>query len=166
MRKFHKCSHDNCQNNATWIYMPGYSGGGSPYSCDEHVHRGCSCNTYSINEKYRDLPHENEIEGKDWKWLKKGDDSFGFDVKEDKTYWHYIDERCRPYPCCEYESSERGFVTEEYEKWLEEKVKEIGYDLLKDEVVLKQNSFKEHGEYFWSDELIEKVEKIIKENEH
>lgn len=163
MRKYHKCGYDDCQNDAKWIYMPGYSGGGSPFSCDEHVHRGCSCNTHSINEEYRDLPGEREIEGKDWEWIKKGDDRFDFDI-EDKTYWHYIDEKGRPYPCCEYGWEEKGFVTEEYEKLLEEKVKEMGYDLLKDEVVLNQNWFKETGEYFWSEELIEKVETLIKEN--
>jgi len=161
MRKYHKCGHNDCENNANWIYMPGYSGGGSPFSCDEHVHRGCSCNTHSINEEYRDLPGKNEIEGIDWEWIKVGDDSFGFDITEEKSYWCHIDEKGRPYPCCEYSWEEKGFVTEEYEKYLEEKCKEIGYDLLTDEVVLNQNWFKEHGEYFWSDELIEKIEKII-----
>ena len=47
---------------------------------------------------------------------------------------------------------------------VEYKCKEIGYDLLTDEVVINQNWFKEHGEYFWSDELIEKIEKIIEGN--
>ena len=42
-------------------------------------------------------------------------------------------------------------------------MKEIGYDLLTDEIVQNQNWFKEHGEYFWSDEWKEQVEKIIGE---
>jgi len=163
MRKYEKCGHDGCENDAKWCYDPGYSSGCSPYFCDDHVHRGCSCNTYSIKEEYRDLPKKTEIEGVDWEWLKVDDQNSDYEIKVEKTYWRYIDEKGRPYPCCEYTSEEKGFVTEEYEQWLEEKCKEIGYDLLTDEIVLNQNWFKEHGEYFWSDELIEKVEKIIEE---
>lgn len=166
MRKYEKCGHDDCQNDALWVYMPGYSGGGSPYSCDEHVHRGCSCNTYSVKEEYDNLPHPNEIEGIDWEWLKKGDDTFDFDITEEKSYWHHIDEKGRPYPCCEYSSEVFGFLTEEYEKFLEQKCKEISYDLHKDEIVLNQQWFKERSEPVWTDELVEKIEMIIKEKEN
>ena len=160
MRKFHKCGYEDCQNDAKWLYMPGYSSGCSPFVCDEHVSRGCSCNTHSVNEEYRDLPSENEIEGVDWEWLKIGDDRVEFLIENEKEYWWSLDNG-RPYPCSEYEWSESGFVTEEYTKWLEERCKEIGYNLLEDEVVLNQNWCFKSGEYFWSDELIEKVEKII-----
>lgn len=161
MEKYHKCGNVDCNNIAKWLYMPGYSDGGSPFSCDEHVPRGCSCNINSVKEEYRNLPDENEIEGVDWEWIKVGDESVGFDVTKEKVYWRHIDEKGRPYPCCEYTSEENGFVKEEYEKYLEEKCKEIGYDLLTDDIVTNQIWFKEEGEYFWSDELIEKIEKII-----
>ena len=34
----------DCGKIAVWDYMPGYFGGGNSYSCDDCVHRGCSCN--------------------------------------------------------------------------------------------------------------------------
>jgi hypothetical protein len=58
----------------------------------------------------------------------------------------------------------KGFVTEEYEKYLEDECERIGYNILEDEIVFNQNWFIETGEYFWSDELIEKLEKIIEEH--
>lgn len=161
MKKFEKCCREGCNNIATWCYMPSESF----YICDDHVNRGCSCNTYSIKEEYRNLPEDSEIEGKDWEWLKVDDQNSDYEIKEEKTYWRYLDEKGRPYPCCEYDSSENGYITEEYEKYLEYKCKEMGYNLLEDEIVLNQNWFKETGEYFWSDELIEKIEKIIEEND-
>ena len=163
IQKFEKCANPECPNTAQWIYMPGFGDGSSPYVCDDCVHRGCSCNARSVNEEYRDLPGENEIEGVDWEWLKVNDERASFIIKNEKEYWWHLDNG-RPYPCCEYEWSENGFVTEEYEKYLEIKCKEIGYDILSDDVVKSQNWFIETGEYFWSDELIEKIEKIIEQH--
>jgi hypothetical protein len=171
MRKYHKCGHDDCEKDAQYCYAPGYSSGCSPYFCDEHVPRGCAhCNLENINENrfygedenMPDYLPEGGVEGVDWEWVNKID---GVKSEIPKNYyWQYLD-KGREYPCSEYDYSEKGFVTEEYEQYLEHYCKEINYDLLQDEIVQNQNWFKEHGEYFWSDELIEKVEKIIKEND-
>ena len=44
--KYEKC---DCGKKAVWVYMPGYSGGSNPYSCDDCIidpdnKIGCSCN--------------------------------------------------------------------------------------------------------------------------
>ena len=75
-------------NYAKWIYMPGYIDGGNPYSCDNCVHRGCSC-----NYNYNTLP---DTEDYPFKWI------------DDKT-WVSVDEQGREYPCAEYCWSEDGF---------------------------------------------------------
>lgn len=151
----------DCLKIANWCYSPGYGDGSSPYVCDDCVNRGCSCNTHSIDEEYRDLPGDTEIEGIDWEWLKVGDEEIDFEIKEPKTYWWHLDEKQRPYPCCEYTYEENGFHTEEYEKFLEVECKRIGYDILSDEKERKW--FDEFGHIVWTNDLIEKIEKIIEE---
>ena len=85
----------NCGKTASWIYMPGYIEGGNPYSCDDCVHRGCSCNHRYV--EMNDDPYSSDsIEGKDWKWVEPG-------------IWTYIDEQGREYPCAEYHYSKDGF---------------------------------------------------------
>ena len=98
MVELQKC---DCGKVAVWVYMPGYSGGGNSFSCDDCVHRGCSCNEYSIVPEHYHPPGGIEpdgFEGKDWIW-----------VNEEKTSWCYIDENGRRYPCCEYGYDEEGF---------------------------------------------------------
>ncbi len=85
--------------------MPGYSGGGNPYSCDSCVPRGCECNHRYIDVNAYHPPLETpELpdgeEGVDWKWI----------VKD--SSWTYIDEKGREYPCCEYMYDEEGFDIE------------------------------------------------------
>lgn len=100
---------------AVWLYMPGYSGGGNPYSCDECVmspenKNGCSCN-WNYAKPQEGLPTDlpEGIEGKDWRWVvSKEDEGMGILTKED-GYWINLDEKGRPYPCVEYEYSEEGF---------------------------------------------------------
>lgn len=99
--QYEKC---DCGQKATWIYMPGFREG-SPFFCDDCVHRGCSCNEYSIVNEHYHPPggihpnlEEDGIEGIDWKW-----------TNEEKTTWCRIDEKGRQYPCCEYEYDEEGF---------------------------------------------------------
>ena len=46
----------DCGNPAKWIYMPGYSGGGNSFSCDDCVPRGCSCNEYSTKPEHYHPP--------------------------------------------------------------------------------------------------------------
>ena len=99
----------DCGKVAVWCYMPGYSGGDSPYHCDECVNRGCSCNhRYVSVEAYHppldnpDLPSELDgVENVDWKWC-----------DEEKTHWTHIDSKGREYPCCEYMYDEDGFDIE------------------------------------------------------
>jgi hypothetical protein len=104
-KQFEKC---DCGQKATWIYMPGYSSGCSPYFCDECVHRGCSCNEYSVVAEHYHPPggispdEEDGKEGVDWIW-----------TNEEKTSWANIDSRGRRWPCCEYEFDEEGFEIEE-----------------------------------------------------
>jgi hypothetical protein len=92
-QKFELC---HCGKIAQWIYMPGYSGGRSPYSCDDCVPRGCSCNSYSVNEEYYEPPTgEEDI---DWQWCDPNGDP---DINNKKEYYQNLDNG-RPYPCCEY----------------------------------------------------------------
>lgn len=100
---------------AVWLYMPGYSGGGNPFSCDECVvspedKNGCSCN-WNYAKPQDGLPTDlpEGIEGKDWRWVvSEEDEGMGMITKED-GYWIDLDEKGRPYPCAEYEYSEEGF---------------------------------------------------------
>lgn len=104
----------DCGAEAKWVYMPGFSGGGNSYICDDCVSSpediGCSCcwNTALEQEGLpQDLPEG--VEGKDWRWVEhEGDEYLGKIIKED-GYWLNLDERGRPYPCVEYEYDEDGF---------------------------------------------------------
>jgi len=98
MEQFEKC---DCGNKATWLYMPGFREG-SPFFCDECVHRGCSCNHRYVDVNAYHPPLENPdmpegIEGVDWKWI------------EPNKIWCSIDDKGREWPCCEYEYDEEGF---------------------------------------------------------
>ena len=85
---------DNCDAPAVWFYMPG-----DYQRCDEHVHRGCSCNhryvspdAYHPPLKEPDAPYSEGDENIDWKWL-----------SEEKTHWCRIDSQGREWPCCEWD---------------------------------------------------------------
>jgi hypothetical protein len=90
----------NCNKKmAVWDYMPGYSGGGNSYSCDNCISspddEGCSCNYH-----YTESGDEPEgVEGKDWRWIQY-------------NIWIKLDEQGRPYPCAEYWYSEEGWEVE------------------------------------------------------
>lgn len=99
----------DCGKVAVWCYMPGYSGGGNPNSCDDCVNRGCDCNhNYVDVNAYHPALEDPYLpegeEGKDWKWIEKG------------VEWADIDEKGREYPCCEYMYSEDGWDKEEHEE--------------------------------------------------
>lgn len=90
MSEVEKC--DDCDSPAVWFYMPG-----DYQRCDEHVHRGCSCNEYSIvAEHYHPpggiRPDEDTREGVDWIW-----------TNEEKTSWANVDSKGRRWPCCEWD---------------------------------------------------------------
>jgi len=89
----------DCGKTAVWCYMPGFSSGDNPHSCDDCVHRGCSCNHNYLAEEYENNPIG--IENVDWKWIEK-------DVS-----WTPIDEKGREYPCVEYMYDEDGWEIDE-----------------------------------------------------
>ena len=100
---------------AKWVYMPGYSSGDNPYSCDDCVmpdndKLGCSCNWRVLLEQ-EGLPTDEPdgIENIDWKRVVNEDDGYNPTITLDDGYWQLVDERGRPYPCVEYDYSEDGF---------------------------------------------------------
>ena len=93
-----------CGNRAVWVYMPGYSSGDNPYSCDDCVPRGCECNYHYHDVNLYHPPLDSPamstgIENEDWKW------------KEERV-WCFIDEKGREYPCSEYDYDPDGFERE------------------------------------------------------
>lgn len=93
----------DCGKLAVWCYVPGYRDGSSPYVCDDCVNRECECGHRYIDPHSYDPPLESEdhpigIEGVDWIW-----------VSYEKKAWQKIDEKGRPYPCCEYHYDQDGF---------------------------------------------------------
>ena len=110
--KYQKC---DCGKKAVWVYMPGYSGNANPYHCDDCVvdpdnKIGCSCNWHYSKEQEGlpvDLPEG--VEGVDWAWVEHPGDEYVDEIKKEEGFWIYLDERGRPYPCCEYDYDEDGF---------------------------------------------------------
>jgi len=89
----------DCGKIAVWLYMPGYSNGGNSFSCDDCVHRGCSCNHryVDINTYHPPLDNPEGEEGVDYKWIEKD------------IVWCWIDDKGREYPCAEYDYDEDGY---------------------------------------------------------
>ena len=95
----HKCCE--CNIRAVWYYMPDYEDKVEKenYYCEDHVPRGCSCNSRYTNSDIGDDDCEIPTdEDKPWKWK-----------DEEKGEWCLIDEENREHPCCEYWYSESGF---------------------------------------------------------
>ena len=92
----------DCGKMAEWCYMPGYSSGESPYSCDDCVtsvdYDGCSCNWHYL--KYE---QPKGIEGKDFRFI------ISEDITKEDGIWIHLDEKGRPYPCAEYSYDKEGF---------------------------------------------------------
>ena len=141
------CSHKDCNQLATWFYMPSTDEPINPYYCENHVYRGCSCTDNYVNEDYPNNPIG--IENKDWKWVEKN------------VSWCHLDSKGREWPCCEYDNSETGYYSDEYQQYLEDKCKELNYNILEKHPEEKKY-FIEYGEIIWSDDLIEKIEKELK----
>jgi len=165
MIKKEKC---DCGKDAVWCYMPGFSNGDSPYFCDDCIStkegNGCSCNWHNINDNrnYSDGKDQTDnlpegIEGVDWRWVIS--DDFDEPITKESGFWVNLDEKQRPYPCCEYGYQENGFYTKEYEDFLESECKRVGYNILSDPKEHKW--FEEFGYIVWTNELIEKIENII-----
>lgn len=94
---------------AVWCYIPSSDRMKEEdrYYCDDCISspedNGCSCNWHYTNiNAYHPPLDEPEIpegeEGKDWRWVDKSDGS-----------WQYLDDKGRPYPCCEYWHDEEGW---------------------------------------------------------
>ena len=100
---------EECRSIATWYFM---SGGG--FYCDDCVSRNCECN-------WMWYPNETPegVEGVDWQWVKTevkyydGDADVEFEElsKSELSPFQYLDEKRRPYPCCEYDYSPEGYST-------------------------------------------------------
>jgi hypothetical protein len=147
MKKKHICSHKNCSEIATWYYMPATDKPVEPYYCDSHVYRGCSCNYNHVNEDYPNNPIG--VENIDFKWIKTNE------------VWVSIDESGRQYPCIEFDNSETGYYTNEYEQYLEQKCIERGYDILINNPD-EQKFYEQFGHIVWTGDLIKKIEKELK----
>lgn len=99
----------DCGSVAQWLYMPSSERNFNPYVCDDCISsvddQGCSCNWYYTDVNAYHPPLDNPelpegVEGKDWCWVPS---------HKDQGAWQYLDEKGRPYPCCEYWYNDEGF---------------------------------------------------------
>lgn len=85
------------KNIATYAYLPGFIDNSNPYFCEDCISDvdsiPCSCNYH-----YTKYQKPEGIENIDWRWISSKKDIF-----------INLDERGRPYPCCEYDYSENGY---------------------------------------------------------
>jgi len=115
----------DCGKMAVWWYMPGYSGKGNGYHCDDCISSpedmGCTCNfrytkvedtnVFSSGDssfEEPDLP--KGIEGKNWRWVIHEGDNYWRKMTKEDGIWQTLDERGRPYPCAEYMYDKTGFT--------------------------------------------------------
>jgi len=139
----HLCS---CGKIAQWIYIPS---GDDKYWCDDCISspddKGCSCNWCDYESE---KPHGEE--NKDWRFIPS---------YKEQTTWEYLDEKGRPYPCCEYEYVENGFdikvklfLTDEQKEWIRNIPQDISWckcDIyLKDGTCLEEKWITDQS-YFW-----------------
>jgi hypothetical protein len=99
----------DCGAMAQWHYDPSSSEKFNHYICDDCISspedEGCSCNWHytDVNAYYPALDNpelpEGE-EGKDWQWVQN---------HKEEGAWQYLDEKGRPYPCCEFWYEKDGF---------------------------------------------------------
>lgn len=136
----HLCN--KCGKIAQWIYIPS----GEKYWCDDCISSpddiGCSCNSHFANINAEPEIPEG-IEGVDWRWVNK-----------EEGEWQKLDEKGRPYPCCEYDFSEsfdievKLFLTKEQKESIKDIPQECDWckcdiflkngTILKDEWVVKK----------------------------
>jgi len=104
MDNLQKC---DCGKTAVYTYMPASDSSENPYYCDDCIsdenNDGCSCNWHWIGtnasvEDAWEIELPEGVEGKDWRW-----------VNDKKEYWISLDDRGRPYPCCEFDYDENGY---------------------------------------------------------
>ena len=97
-KRFHKWC--KCNNIAKWYYMPFTDRPTERFFCNEHVPRGCMCNSCHIEED--GLPKDDNII-----WL-----------NEEHTLYEYLDEKGRRSPCCEFDYDENGQEYIERDKFI------------------------------------------------
>lgn len=101
----------DCGKVAVWCYMPGYSGGSSPYYCDDCISSpediGCSCNWYY--SKSRESEQPEGIEDVNWRWVEHPGSKHMLEIKKEEGIWVKLDEKGRPHPCAEYWYDDDGF---------------------------------------------------------
>ena len=106
--KKEKC---DCGAQAVWCYSPGYSKGDNPYSCDDCVHRGCTCNWENVVNTDLNVSNLPTDEDKPWKWIITDKDSHYGEIIEGEI-WVRLDDKGREYPCVEYDYEPDGFDDE------------------------------------------------------
>lgn len=103
----------DCGKISVWCYMPGYSGGGNPYVCDDCVSSpndvGCSCNWHYSKGEEIDKPEG--IENVHWRWVEHPGNEHLIEIKKEEGIWVKLDKKGRPHPCAEYTYDEDGFDT-------------------------------------------------------
>ena len=115
----------DCGKIAVYVYMPGFSGGGNPYFCEDCITSpndiGCSCNWHHTDINAYHPPIDNPelpegVEGKDWRWVEHPGDEYMKKITKEDGVWQYLDEQGRPYPCVEYFYDKDGFDDSEEEE--------------------------------------------------
>jgi hypothetical protein len=103
----------DCGKISVWCYMPGYSGGGNPYVCDDCVSSpndvGCSCNWHY--SKGEEIDEPEGIENVHWRWVEHPGNEHLIEIKKEEGIWVKLDKKGRPHPCAEYTYDEDGFDT-------------------------------------------------------
>lgn len=145
----------DCGSIAQWHYDPSSSEESNDYICDDCISspedEGCSCNWHYKNAYYSELPEGEE--GKDWRWVPN---------HKEEGAWQYIDEKGKPYPCCEFSYEKYGFDIQ-VELFLSEAQKELikdfkeKYDCIECDIYLKNGTTLEKEwiydkSYFWVNE--------------
>lgn len=144
----------DCGKIAQWYYMPSTDKEYNKYHCDDCISspddEGCSCNWRYLLVDAQEPEIPSGIEGEDWRWVPNHKESGA---------WQYLDEKGRPYPCCEYDFQEEGydvevklFLTDEQKEWIKDIPQE--HDWCKCDIYLKDGScLKEEWitdkSYFW-----------------
>lgn len=120
-KSFHKCE---CGCIATYWYMPAsdiYKD--SRYFCEDCISskddKGCSCNYHwwGLNPSEEDaweVEIPEGIENVNWRWVDGSDRT-----------WINLDEKGRPYACCEYDFDHNGYELERKLELTESQISEI-----------------------------------------
>ena len=145
----------DCGKIALYCYMPASDNRFNPYVCDDCISsvadEGCSCNWHYTNVNAYHPPLDNpELpegeEGKDWRWVPN---------HKDQGAWQYLDDKGRPYPCCEYDFNEQGYdievklyLTDEQKEWIKDFSQEHCDIHFKNGLIIEKELITDKS-YFW-----------------